>query len=188
MGKLEESNKRRAQKGEIQKLVLQAVKLVGVLSIGLVAPNVIGAMHKLGLITNKRQGEIANSSASKLAKKGLLKFNGRYYELTLMGEEKLRHLGLDDYKLKKPKKWDRKWRVVIFDISEKKKKIRHHIRSLLEKMGFYRLQDSVWVYPYDCEDFIGLLKTELGVGKEVLYLIVDEIEGDKYLREKFNLL
>ena len=185
---MEESSRRKARKGEIQKLVLQTVKLAGVLSIGLIAPNVIGAMYKLKLITNKRQDEIVKSSASKLIKKGLLKFNGKYYELTSVGKEKIRKLELEDYKLSKPKRWDKKWRLVIFDIPEKKKKVRHHIRNLLEKMKFYRLQDSVWVYPYDCEDFIGLLKTELGVGKEVLYLIVDEIEGDKYLREEFGLL
>lgn len=187
MGKLEEKSKREARKGEIQKLVLQTVKLAGVLSIGLVAPNVIGAMHKLGLISNNRQNEIVKSSASKLTIKGLLKYNGKYYELTQLGKQKLRQLELGDYELAKPKRWDRKWRIVIFDISEKKKKVRHQVRNLLEKMKFYRLQDSVWVYPYDCEDFIGLLKTELRVGKDVLYLIVDEIENDKYLHKEFSL-
>ena len=52
----------------------------------------------------------------------------------------------------------------------------------------YRLQDSVWVYPYDCEDIIGLLKTDIGVGKDLLYMIADEIENDRHLRENFGLL
>ena len=188
MGKLEESSRRRARKGEIQKLILEVVKLAGVLSIGLVASNVIGAMSKLGLLSNKRQDEIVRSSASKLAKKGFLKFNGKYYELTPEGEQKLKRLSIEDYKLVAPKRWDKKWRVIIFDIPEKKRQLRNHVRSLLEKMGFYRLQDSVWVYPYGCEDFIGLIKTNLGVGKDILYLIVDEIENDKNLRKEFGLL
>ena len=54
-------------------------------------------------------------------------------------------------------------------------------------IGFVRLQDSVWVYPYDCEDLITLLKADFRVGKDVLYLIVDSIENDKYLRAEFNL-
>ena len=187
MGKLEERNQRRVKHGELQKLVLETVKLAGVLSIGLVAPNVISAMSKLGLIANKRQGEIVSSSASKLTKKGLLKFNGKYYELTAEGEKKLRQLELRGYKLARPKKWDRKWRVIIFDIPEKKKKVREQIRNLFVSAGFSRLQDSVWVYPYDCEDIIGLLKTDFGVGRDILYMIVDEIENDRHLREEFEL-
>ena len=129
-----------------------------------------------------------SSSASKLSKKGLLRFNGKYYELTEAGEKKLRLLELQGYKLAKPKKWDKKWRVIIFDIPEKKKNVREQVRNLFISAGFSRLQDSVWVYPYDCEDIIGLLKTDFGVGKNILYMIVDEIENDKYLREEFKLL
>ena len=187
MGKLEESSSRKVRKGELQRLILETVKLAGILSIGLVAPNVIKAMNKLGIISNKRQNEIVSSSASKLAKKGLLKFNGKYYELTDEGGRRLRQLELQGYKLIRPKKWDGKWRVVIFDIPEKKRKVRDRIRNLFTSAGLYRLQDSVWVYPYDCEDIIGLLKTDFGVGKDVLYLIVDEIENDRHLREEFML-
>ena len=188
MGKLEEKSKRKARRGEIQKLILESVKLSGILSVGLVAPNVLKAMNKLGLIQNKRQGEIVGTLASRLTKKGLLKFNGKYYELTEEGKKKLRQLELRGYRLVRPRKWDKKWRVVIFDIPEKKKKARDQIRNLFMSAGFTRLQDSVWVYPYDCEDIIGLLKNDFEVGKNVLYLIVDEIENDQYLIKEFDLI
>lgn len=188
MGKLEQSSRRKAKKGEIQKIILEAVKMAGVLSVGLVAPNVLTAMHKLGLIPGSRQGEIISSSASRLCQNGLLKFNGKYYELTEKGEKKLRQLELSGYKLNHSQKWDKKWRVIIFDIPEKKKKARDQIRRLFISAGLLRLQDSVWVYPHDCEDIIGLLKTDFGIGKDLLYMIVDEIENDKHLREEFDLL
>ncbi|HEY4528258.1 MAG TPA: hypothetical protein VJJ48_00320 [Candidatus Paceibacterota bacterium] len=188
MGQLEERNRRRVKHGELQRMILESVKVVGILSIALVAPNVISAMHKLGLITLGRQREVVSSSASKLAKKGLLKFDGKYYELTALGEKKLRLWQLKEYKSSKPQKWDKKWRVIISDIPEKKKKVRDQISRLFISAGLVRLQDSVWVYPYDCEDIIGLLKTDFGVGKNILYLIVDEIENDKHLREEFELL
>lgn len=187
MGKLEKRNKKRVRRGEIQKLVLESIKLAGTLSVGLLAPNVVGAMSKLGLITNKRQSEIVKSSASKLLKKGLLVYKDGGYRLTKEGKKKLRFWELHEYKLNRPKRWDRKWRVVIFDIPEKKKNTRNQIRHLFILAGFSRLQDSVWVYPYDCEDIVGLLKTDLGVGKDLLYMIVDEIENDKRLRAEFNL-
>lgn len=188
MGKLEEENKKRVRRGEIQKLILDSVKLAGMLGIGLVAPQVIGAMGKLGLIPNKRQEEIVRSSASKLTKKGLLLYKDGRYELTQDGEKKLRQWELQEYKFNRPYKWDKKWRVITFDIPEKKRKARDQIRNLFVSAGFFRLQDSVWVYPYDCEDIVGLLKTDFGVGKDLLYMIVDEIENDKHLRENFNLL
>lgn len=187
MGSIETKSRRKARKGEIQKLILESIKLAGILSVGLVAPNVLKSMHKLGLISHKRQGEIVGSVASRLAKKGLLKFNGKYYELTQEGRKKLHQLSLLDYKLPKQKRWDQKWRVIIFDIPEKKKNVREKIRNLFISAGLIRLQDSVWIYPYDCEDIIGLLKTDLKVGKSILYMVVDEIENDKYLREHFGI-
>ncbi|MCI0557327.1 MAG: hypothetical protein MN733_02450, partial [Nitrososphaera sp.] len=79
------------------------------------------------------------------------------------------------------------WRVLIFDVPEYRKKIRETIRHSLRMIGFVRLQDSVWVYPYDCEDFVALLKADLKIGKDVLYLIVQEMEGDTHLKQIFDL-
>jgi DNA-binding transcriptional regulator PaaX len=175
MGQLEKKNGVRRRKENLQKIILGTVSTVGVLSISLVAPNVIGAMKKLGILPRLRQKEYVSSSASKLVKRGLLKFKNGYYQLT------------DNYKLNRPKKWDGKWRMIIFDIPEKKKRVRKQVSTLFNQAGFYRLQDSVWVYPYDCEDIIGLLKTDFGVGKDVLYVIADEIENDHRLRQEFSL-
>ena len=188
MGNLENKSRKRSKKENLQKIILGSVAAAGILSISLVAPNVIGAMNKLGILPNLRRKEYISSSASKLTKRGLMKFENGYYRLTNEGERILRRWKLSDYKLKKPQKWDKKWRIIIYDISEKKKgKIRRQIFDLFRNAGFYRLQDSIWVYPYDCEDIIGLLKTDFGIGKETLYIIGDEIENDKHLREYFDL-
>src|SRR3990167_9523855 len=188
MGKLEEKSRERAGRRYLQKLILEVVADVGMLSIALVAPNVIKQMNKLGLTPNRRQKEYVSSSASKLAKRGLLVYDGKRYCLTSDGENVLRRWQFTDFKLHKPKKWDKKWRVIIFDIPEKKKSLREQIRYLFTQAGLRWLQDSVWVYPYDCEDVLTLLKTDLGVGKNILYLIVEELENDKYLREEFDLI
>ncbi|MDO8729389.1 MAG: hypothetical protein Q7K26_05945 [bacterium] len=188
MEKLEESNRRKIRRRDLQQLILQTIATAGVLSIGLLAPNVLKAMKKFGLITNRRQKEYISSSASKLVKRGLLFYDGKTYCPTLSGQSLLHRWQFADFKLQKPKKWDRKWRVIIFDIPENKRKVRDLIRHLFHQAGLRRLQDSVWAYPYDCEDILTLLKTDLGVGKYVLYLIVDELENDKHLREDFDLI
>jgi len=188
MGKIEEKSKRKGKREHLQKLILQAVANAGMLSIALVVPNISKAMYKLGLVPKRRQSEYVSSSASKLARRGLLFYDGKRYCMTPKGEDVLRNWQFADFKLKRPNKWDRKWRVIIFDIPEKKRKIRDQVRTLFKSAGFYLLQDSVWVYPYDCEDVLTLLKSDLGVGKNILYLIVDEIENDKHLREFFGLI
>lgn len=188
MGRIEEKSKKKSNREHLQKLILQAVAAAGMLSIALVAPNVFKAMYKLGLVPKRRQSEYVSSSASKLVGRGLLFYDGKRYCMTPKGEDILRNWQFADFKLERPNKWDRKWRVIIFDIPEKKRKIRDQVRTLFKSAGFYLLQDSVWVYPYDCEDVLTLLKSDLGVGKNILYLIVDEIENDKHLRESFNLI
>ena len=57
----------------------------------------------------------------------------------------------------------------------------------MQEYGFIRLQDSVWVYPYDCEDLIALAKANFRIGFDVLYMIVERIERDTHLREHFAL-
>ncbi|MEX2013766.1 MAG: hypothetical protein WD896_00225 [Parcubacteria group bacterium] len=188
MGKLEERSRVRARRRDLQKLILETVADFGVLSVALVAPNVVKAMYKLGLIPNQRQKEYISSSASKLVKRGLLFYDGKRYKMTPEGENLLRKWHFADFKWHRPRKWDKRWRVIIFDIPENKKKVREQVRYLFNQAGIRRLQDSVWVYPYDCEDIITLLKTDFGIGKNLLYLIVEELENDKHLREDFSLM
>lgn len=84
--------------------------------------------------------------------------------------------------------WDGKWRVLVFDISERRRRVRNQLRRLLEGAGFMRIQDSVWVYPYPCDEFISLVRAHLrsGVG-ELRSFVAEALESDKFLREHFRL-
>ena len=90
-------------------------------------------------------------------------------------------------RIRKPKKWDEKWRVVIFDVPEKYRSSRERFRRILQKAGFLRLQDSVWIHPYDCEELVAFMRKELRLGGSVLYLIVEGLEGESKVREHFKL-
>ena len=78
--------------------------------------------------------------------------------------------------------------MLIFDVREERKSLRDKIRRTLIAIGFERLQYSVWVYPYDCEDLITLLKADFKIGKDLLYIISDSIENDTWLKKRFNLV
>jgi len=57
----------------------------------------------------------------------------------------------------------------------------------LSRLGFVKLQNSVWVFPYDCEELIVMMKSSLFLGKDVLYITGEKIENDMWLREIFGL-
>jgi phenylacetic acid degradation operon negative regulatory protein len=85
------------------------------------------------------------------------------------------------------KEWDGTWRVVIFDVPKTKDKIRSELRRAMKLYGFVMLQQSVWVYPYACDDFVVLLKEHLDVSHDVLYMKVAYIENDQHLQKEFKL-
>lgn len=193
MGVIEKELKNKIQKENVQKAILSAVAAAGFLSLAVLAPNAVQALKILGIEPkNKWQKYNINQSIQKLKKAGLVCFkkteSGIFMRITPKGEERLRRFEILGYKLKRPKKWDRKWRVLIFDIKETRKGTRDRLRFTLKRIGFVLLQDSVWVYPYDCEDFVNLMKADYKIGTELLYLIVDRIEGDVKLKKYFKIL
>ena len=187
MGMLEESGRRKTKRKNIKSFVLGAVGIAGLLGVAVIAPNVLGAMGKLGMLPSRRQKEIINRARDRLIRQGLLKRKDGFLQLTPKGTAALRHLEVREFKIVRPRKWDGKWRVLIFDIPEYRKGLRDKVRRTLEAIGFVRLQDSVWVYAYDCEDLVALLKADFKIGKDMLYMIVEELEGDKHLKRHFGI-
>src|SRR3989344_140769 len=107
MGTLEERNRKLVRRTELQEVILATVATVGVIGIGLLAPNVVGALSKLGVIPHSRENEVIKSTASRLRKKGLLVFENGHYSLTETGEKILRRWQASDYKVKQQKKRER---------------------------------------------------------------------------------
>ncbi|MES2203412.1 MAG: CRISPR-associated endonuclease Cas2 [Patescibacteria group bacterium] len=162
----------------LQEIILGTVAAAGILAVAVVAPNVVGAMAQAGILPHPRQKEIINNARTRLVRRGLLiLMAGRVY-LTEKGEKALRSWRLKEYKIPRPKRWDKKWRVLIFDIPERRRALRARLRQTLVSVGFVRLQDSVWLYPYECEEFMTLLKAEFKIGKDLLYLTVEGLEYD----------
>lgn len=186
---LEDKSRKRGRRLLLQRIVLATVATAGLLSMAVVAPKAIQALAKLGILdTKKRRGEYINRARNRLIAAGMLKRDERgFLRLTSEGETRLRRLELAEFKSKKPRRWDHKWRVLIFDVPEHRKTTRDKIRRTLITIGFARLQDSVWVYPYPCEELIALLKSDFKIGKDLLYLIVEQIENDSALRKRFSL-
>lgn len=108
-------------------------------------------------------------------------------KITKVGMTKALTYELDNMKLSIPKKWDRKWRVIIFDIPKKYNRVRDLFRMRIKQLGLYKFQDSVYVSPYRCFDEVEFLRELYGVSITVQYLLVDKIEDDQLLKEHFEL-
>jgi len=86
------------------------------------------------------------------------------------------------------KKWDGKWRVIIFDIPEMSRRDRDFLRRELKWIGFIELQKSVWIFPYDMErELMALLKLwKLEFKGDIRFLTVEKITEEEKLKEHFN--
>lgn len=81
--------------------------------------------------------------------------------------------------------WDGKWRIVVFDISNDKGKTRDIFRRQLMQIGFFQLQESVFVFPYDCTEEIRYLREILNLKPNVKYIVADSIESETDLVSEF---
>lgn len=184
---------KRETKIKIRKIILGTIAVAGVLAIAAIAPNALKAidLFRGGERRKYHMGSYVNRSIVNLKNRGLITFKKErgktFVRLTEKGERELMKYQLQELTIQRPRKWDKKWRVIIFDIKETRKITREGLRQELRNLGFIKLQNSVWVFPFECEEIIILLKSYFRIGKDVLYMTVEKIENDKWIREKFNL-
>ncbi len=184
-----QTTRTRMKIGPISEAILVSIASVGVISILVLFPGMTCVIAPL-LKKKSFQKRDVQKNLDSLIRAGLVKMHtdakgNSKIELTKKGKwEAFLRLGFQDFS---KKKWDGMWRVVIFDIPISKNKIRKELRRAMILFGFKMLQQSVWTYPYSCDDFVALLKNYLGVKNNVLYMKVGHIENDKYLRKEFGL-
>mgnify|MGYP001606639190 CR=1 FL=1 len=89
--------------------------------------------------------------------------------------------------IQKPKQWDGKWRMVIFDIPEKKKRARDALREKLKELGFQELQHSVHIVPYNCKDEIDFLVEFFELHPCVYYVEVETLSNEARWIARFHL-
>jgi len=103
------------------------------------------------------------------------------------GKKRLLQFDLDNIIIKKPRKWDGYWRLILFDIPEKKKIAREALRGKLKQLGFYQLQKSCFIHPFDCKSEIDFISEIYEVSPYINFILVKEIEGASHLVKNFSL-
>jgi len=93
-----------------------------------------------------------------------------------------------DKEFKALPKWDKRWRIVIFDIPEIRKTARDQLRFFLKELGFKMLQNSNWICPYGDFDEIQNFIKEEKIEKYVILIVSDKISNELLFKKKFDLL
>ena len=189
MGIVEKEAKRKRVKGYIQNAIFATVATAGILLVAMAAPNTLQLLGKVPGMRRSRFNAQARTALGRLAQKGWIVFerrDGKHLARSTEPGKRPVAFEAQETGLYPRRRWDKRWRIVMFDVPERRRAVRDKLRMTMKSFGFVRLQDSAWVYPYDCEDLIALLKAELKIGFSALYLVVEHIENDKYLREEFG--
>lgn len=95
---------------------------------------------------------------------------------------------IDEMRINKPKQWDQKWRVVLFDIPEEQKRLRDTLRIKLKQLGLLEFQKSVFVHPYECKNEIDFVIELYDARRYVRFIEALNIDNGLHLKKKFNLL
>ncbi len=107
--------------------------------------------------------------------------------LTDKGKKKAITFNIDNMDIKTPQVWDKKWRMVLFDIPEKHKKDREVLRETLKKLGFYEYQKSVLVHPYPCQDEMDYIIEYYDIRPYVRVITATELDNELHLKKLFEL-
>jgi len=109
--------------------------------------------------------------------------------ITEKGRQRLARSEFNDLRIKRPAKWDGKWRLVVFDIPEENKTGRNALTAKLNKLGFQPLQRSVWIHPFHCHEEIEVVALHYKFTNFITYLETNYIDKPDILSKRFvNLL
>ena len=131
------------------------------------------------------------SSISRLKKQGLIETKGKYNVLlTSLGAEKAQQDFVEAESIlymQKKHKWDGGWRMILFDIPEKQRKIRDYLRKIIKRVGFKELQRSIWIYPGQVPVFLRHILSRDDIRGHVKFIITEHLDNDQDIRRMFNL-
>ncbi len=182
------------------KTVLKAIFIIGIITVASTSPyfwpNVLKKISKRGecqkLLKTFKRNKVLDTF-SYLKSKGMIKIKESnkqiYISLTDKGKRWAGKYQINDLKIKKPKTWDKKWRIEIFDVKNEHCIKRESLRGKLKQLDFYQIQKSVWAYPYECTEEVNLLRKFFGLSKnELKILLVEKIEEDQEIKEYYRLI
>lgn len=173
--------------------LLITVALGGAVAMTVIAPNALIAIEKplFKFLSGRDKRREARRIRRYIKRQKLIEVfedkDGNYsLKLTDRGKSRMVRARFD--RLTIPNQtWDKKWRIVMFDIPEPKKTERDFISLHLRLIGFRQLQKSVFIFPYSIDEFIALLnEIHPEIHMHVLSMTVNDISNHNDLVNDFS--
>lgn len=182
----------RMKKGTVAKIILATLAFAGIMTIAAVAPNSLQMLELFGLDKKKHKPRSAYYALKQMQKQRLIevikeKDDKITISITEKGKKRLLEYNIDDMKIERLEKWDKKWRIISFDIPEKRKKAREALREKLKDLDFYPIQKSLFVLPFPCRDEINFIAEVFQIQKHITYFEAPEISNDYKIKRYFDL-
>lgn len=193
--KRKKKEKKRVKRGEIIKSILLAAGIVVGFGASLVMPGLPIGLKAIMEALEDRDERISRREVKRtlknLEKRKIISLKEVEGELLVTfkekGKELLLRYKIDELEIKKPRRWDKKWRIVAFDIPEKKKLAREVLRQKLKDLGFRPIQKSVFVIPYECQREIELIKRVYEIEPFIRFIEADFIDNQEKFIKLFDL-
>lgn len=179
-------------KGEIVKDIFKWLAVGGVITVAAMSPSFGTNLLKAFVRGRKHGAKKTCDVFYRLRREGCIQVEKKdhqvFISLTEEGKRRAGWLQINDLRIHKPKKWDGKWRILMFDITEHSRMKRDALRGIIKRLNLQPLQKSVWIYPYEFLDELELLTEFFGFStKEVRYIVTEEIGDDHSFRKLFTL-
>jgi DNA-binding transcriptional regulator PaaX len=172
--------------GRKEKDILQTIGVGAVVLGTLLVPGLPMALSPL-MAPGKAGKQNAKRSIKRLEEKDIIYLSGDMIRLTKKGRELLKRIEAEDIIIKKPDKWDQVWHVVAYDIPDDDKQERDYFRTKLEGLGFLKVQESMYVFPYDCVQEIAVFAQSLGISPHVLHLTTRKLPRQAEYVKRFDI-
>jgi CRISPR/Cas system-associated endoribonuclease Cas2 len=186
------------KKNELTGTIIRGILISGGIAIAATNP-LFGTMilpkilkHAKYKLKNKKEQKKFYDTFSYLKKKGMIhmEYRGKqiHISLTEEGKKKAGKFQIDDLEIRRSKKWNKKWHILIFDIDDKQKVKREALRGKIKELGLFQLQKSVWICPYEFFKEADILRNFFGLNADEMQIITgSSIENDKKAKLFFNL-
>lgn len=180
-------------KGELAKEILKTLAIGGLVAASVALPSNLPQVLSFFGVESARDRFREKRAILALKKKNLInlyeKGDRQILEITEAGKKRVLEYRLDEIKIERPKKWDGYWRMISFDIPEKRRKGRNALVGKLNDMEIYPLHKSVFICPFEFKDQIDFIGEVFDVRKFINYFLVKKLDDDKedYLRQYYNL-
>lgn len=194
-------NQQLAKLHRASEIALGVIGALGIISLAVMAPNLLQILDRF--IYKKDFKKISSNEKQKrtlrtfyyLKQKGFIKLKPDKEDykifITNLGRKKLQKLNLAFVSVTRPRKWNGRWWQVAADIPTKKyRQGADMFRRKLKQMGFYSLQRTLWLYPFDPRKEIEFISREFNIANFVTVMEIYrlDVQDEKLITKHFKNL